>query len=110
LYRVTAIATPSTLPRQYVTQLNLFAGQLYLDSFPEYVELCTTIGRGLCTLSITLELSYLAAYGLFPWLPYDFALGALCNFASLADRRRGLDVASMLVTAPRCERSVVTPA
>lgn len=44
LYRVTATTTPSTLPRHYVTQLNLFAGQLYLDSFSEYVEVCTTLG------------------------------------------------------------------
>lgn len=44
LYRVTAIPTPSTLPRRYVTLLNLFAGQLYLGSFLEYVEVCTTLG------------------------------------------------------------------
>ncbi|KIW82284.1 hypothetical protein Z517_05311 [Fonsecaea pedrosoi CBS 271.37] len=44
LYRVTAMLTPSTLSRQYVYQLNLFAGQLYLDSFQEYVEVCTLLG------------------------------------------------------------------
>ena len=44
LYRVTAMATLSTLPRRYVTLLNLFVGQLYLDSFSEYVEVCDTLG------------------------------------------------------------------
>jgi hypothetical protein len=44
LYRVTAIPTPLTLPRQLVTQVNLFAGQLYLDSFGEYVEVCAILG------------------------------------------------------------------
>lgn len=44
LYRISAIPTPPSLPRKFVTQLNLFAGQLYVDSFTEYVEVCNTLG------------------------------------------------------------------
>lgn len=44
LYRTTAIPTPPTLPRRFMTQLNLFAGQLHLDSFQEYIEVCTALG------------------------------------------------------------------
>ena len=33
-----------SIPRTFIIQLNLFAGQLYLSSFTEYVELCDSLG------------------------------------------------------------------
>jgi len=33
-----------TLPRNLIIQLNLFAGQLYLSSYQEYVEVCQFLG------------------------------------------------------------------
>jgi hypothetical protein len=44
LYIASGIAAAPTLPHPFVTQLNLFAGQLYLGSFRDYVEVCTTLG------------------------------------------------------------------
>ncbi|KIW67539.1 hypothetical protein PV04_06783 [Phialophora macrospora] len=44
LYVVSGMPSSPRLPSHLVTQLNLFAGQLYLNSFKEYVEVCTTLG------------------------------------------------------------------
>lgn len=44
LYAVSGMPVLPTLPRRLITQLNLFAGQLYLGGFDEYVEMCTTLG------------------------------------------------------------------
>jgi hypothetical protein len=44
LYSVPARPIVATLPRNLIVQLNLFAGQLYLSSFKEYVEVCETLG------------------------------------------------------------------
>lgn len=46
LYTVTACtSSPAAAPSlRLALQLNLFAGQLYLDSFAEYVELCEYLG------------------------------------------------------------------
>ncbi|KAJ9607822.1 hypothetical protein H2200_007901 [Cladophialophora chaetospira] len=44
LYVVSGMATSPTLQPHFIIQLNLFAGQLYLDSFQEYVEVCTMLG------------------------------------------------------------------
>lgn len=44
LYSVPARPIVATLPRNLIVQLNLFAGQLYLNSFKEYVEVCETLG------------------------------------------------------------------
>ncbi|EXJ80680.1 hypothetical protein A1O3_06964 [Capronia epimyces CBS 606.96] len=44
LYVVSAVRELPILPPHHVTQLNLFAGQLYFKSFTEYVEVCTTLG------------------------------------------------------------------
>lgn len=35
---------PYSVPRSLIIQLNVFAGQLYLDSFEEYAELCDFLG------------------------------------------------------------------
>ncbi|RMZ83548.1 hypothetical protein DV738_g1146, partial [Chaetothyriales sp. CBS 135597] len=44
LYTISGMSTLPTVPSRFITQLNLFAGQLYLDSFKEYVEVCTMLG------------------------------------------------------------------
>jgi hypothetical protein len=44
LYTVPARPVTPTLPRRLILQLNLFAGQLYLGSFAEYVEVCRLLG------------------------------------------------------------------
>jgi hypothetical protein len=44
LYVVSRMSGMPTLPPHLITQLNLFAGQLYLRSFENYVEVCTTLG------------------------------------------------------------------
>ncbi|RMD42864.1 hypothetical protein DV735_g2274, partial [Chaetothyriales sp. CBS 134920] len=44
LYTVSGMSTLPTLPSHFIRQLNLFAGQLYFDSFKEYVEVCTMLG------------------------------------------------------------------
>lgn len=44
LYSVSARPEPPILPRHLIVQLNLFAGQLYLGSFEEYIELCDLLG------------------------------------------------------------------
>jgi hypothetical protein len=44
LYAVPARPGARVLPRRFVVQLNLFAGQLYLSSFMEYVEVCAFLG------------------------------------------------------------------
>ena len=44
LYTVPVRVGTPILPRCFVVQLNLFAGQLYLSSFMEYVEVCTFLG------------------------------------------------------------------
>ncbi len=44
LYTIPARPVARTLPSHLVVQLNLFAGQLYLSSFKEYIEICTFLG------------------------------------------------------------------
>ncbi|KAF2276055.1 uncharacterized protein EI97DRAFT_47175 [Westerdykella ornata] len=44
LYTVGRPLIPGSLSRNLVMQLNLFAGQLYLRSYREYVELCNFLG------------------------------------------------------------------
>lgn len=44
LYSVPALSEALVLPRFLVVQLNLFAGQLYLSSFREYIDVCTSLG------------------------------------------------------------------
>ncbi|KAK2624987.1 hypothetical protein QTJ16_005356 [Diplocarpon rosae] len=44
LYTVPARPAMPTMPRHLITQLNLFAGQLYFSSYPEYVEACQLLG------------------------------------------------------------------
>jgi hypothetical protein len=44
LYTVGRGFDPSYIPRSLIVQLNLFAGQLYFDSYREYVELCEYLG------------------------------------------------------------------
>jgi len=44
LYTIPAQPTTRIIPRQLIVQLNLFAGQLYLDSFDDYVEVCDMLG------------------------------------------------------------------
>lgn len=44
LYTVPARPVMPTLPRNLIIQLNLFAGQLYLNSYQEYVEVCQFLG------------------------------------------------------------------
>ncbi|KAK3293166.1 uncharacterized protein B0H64DRAFT_327170 [Chaetomium fimeti] len=44
VYTVPAAADPPVPPPELVTQLNLFAGQLYLRSYADYVRLCRYLG------------------------------------------------------------------
>lgn len=44
LYSVSGMLATPTLPPQFTIQLNLFAGQLYLDSFDKYIEVCNILG------------------------------------------------------------------
>ncbi|KAF2835464.1 hypothetical protein M501DRAFT_432682 [Patellaria atrata CBS 101060] len=44
LYTVPAQREARILPRRLLVLLNLFAGQLYLNSFTEYIELCELLG------------------------------------------------------------------
>ncbi|KAH6623091.1 hypothetical protein F5144DRAFT_623147 [Chaetomium tenue] len=44
VYTVPAVEDPPAPPPELVTQLNLFAGQLYLRSYAEYVRLCRYLG------------------------------------------------------------------
>lgn len=46
LYSVPARLEALIIPRDFVVQLNVFAGQLYLDSFEGYVELCNFLDFG----------------------------------------------------------------
>ncbi|KAG7285845.1 hypothetical protein NEMBOFW57_008139 [Staphylotrichum longicolle] len=39
-YTVPACAPPGAPPDSFITQLNLFAGQLYLRNYAEYVRMC----------------------------------------------------------------------
>ena len=44
LYTIPTRSGKLGMPRHLVMQLNLFAGQLYFDSFVEYVEVCNMLG------------------------------------------------------------------
>ena len=44
LYTVPAGRAAFILPRSLIVQLNLFAGQLYLSSFREYIKVCSLLG------------------------------------------------------------------
>jgi hypothetical protein len=44
LYTIPAQANRRVIPRVLVVLLNLFAGQLYLGSYKEYVEVCQLLG------------------------------------------------------------------
>ncbi|KAH6883450.1 hypothetical protein B0T10DRAFT_609155 [Thelonectria olida] len=44
LYFVSKRRTKATVPRGVITHLNLFAGQLYLSNFDDYVRVCDALG------------------------------------------------------------------
>ncbi|TGJ86351.1 hypothetical protein E0Z10_g2449 [Xylaria hypoxylon] len=44
LYTVPEVHKDREIPRRFITALNLFAGQLYLSSFDEYIEICKFLG------------------------------------------------------------------
>ncbi|KAI8631861.1 hypothetical protein F5Y19DRAFT_492813 [Xylariaceae sp. FL1651] len=44
LYTIPRKLADRTIPHSLVVELNLFAGQLYLDSFDEYIEVCRFLG------------------------------------------------------------------
>ncbi|KAI0441309.1 hypothetical protein F4803DRAFT_552197 [Xylaria telfairii] len=49
LHKLDLYAVPETLkgreiPRRLITELNLFAGQLYISSFDEYIDTCKFLG------------------------------------------------------------------
>ena len=62
LYTMGRSFVVGSVPRSLIVQLNLFAGQLYLRSYAEYVELCDFLGlawsvakdgqlvRGMCSI------------------------------------------------------------
>jgi hypothetical protein len=54
LYNIGCNFTPNSVLRCLTTQLNLFAGSLYLRSLAEYNELCDFLGL-LRTLKVKLE-------------------------------------------------------
>ncbi|KAH9906006.1 hypothetical protein F4778DRAFT_802433, partial [Xylariomycetidae sp. FL2044] len=44
LYTIPSCLCERSIPRPLIVELNLFAGQLYLDSFEEYKEVCNFLG------------------------------------------------------------------
>lgn len=44
LYTVSGTRRKTSIPRQWTLQLNLFSGQLYIQSFDEYVKICEMLG------------------------------------------------------------------
>ncbi|KAH6974679.1 hypothetical protein EDB80DRAFT_830861 [Ilyonectria destructans] len=44
LYTISQTKNCDTIPRGLIAQLNVFAGQLYLSSYSDYVELCGSLG------------------------------------------------------------------
>ncbi|KAF2019066.1 hypothetical protein BU24DRAFT_439393 [Aaosphaeria arxii CBS 175.79] len=57
LYNVGREFDPDSVPRSMTLQLNLFAGQLYLRSYEEYVELCDHLGLAHAAAEYDQELS-----------------------------------------------------
>ena len=55
LYNISAHMTRLTVPRALVIQLNLFAGQLYIDSREDYHEICKFLG--LSTRAVTEQMT-----------------------------------------------------
>jgi hypothetical protein len=54
-HTISAEATSPSLPRELAIQLNLFAGQLYINSYDDYKEVCKFLG--LCDFALTDEMS-----------------------------------------------------
>ncbi|KAI0468184.1 hypothetical protein F4859DRAFT_517375 [Xylaria cf. heliscus] len=44
LYTVPETLKDRRIPRRFITELNLFAGQLYITSFDEYIDICKFLG------------------------------------------------------------------
>ncbi|KAI0458811.1 hypothetical protein F5B21DRAFT_369579 [Xylaria acuta] len=44
LYTVPEALRDRGIPRQFITELNLFAGQLYISSFDKYIDICKFVG------------------------------------------------------------------
>ncbi|KAI0551021.1 hypothetical protein F4679DRAFT_572663 [Xylaria curta] len=44
LYTVPEALKDREIPRRFITELNLFAGQLYISSFNEYIDICKFLG------------------------------------------------------------------
>ncbi|KAM0416006.1 hypothetical protein ACHAPT_013033 [Fusarium lateritium] len=44
LYTVPSRPVPEVIPKSLISHLNLFAGQLYLSSFDDYIHLCDSLG------------------------------------------------------------------
>lgn len=54
-HTISAQAGPFTVPRRLAIQLNLFSGQLYINSYEDYGEICSFLG--LLTVALTKEMS-----------------------------------------------------
>jgi hypothetical protein len=55
LFTVSANATPPSIPRALSAQLSLFAGQLYITTYDDYLEICQFLGLSARILSRNME-------------------------------------------------------
>jgi hypothetical protein len=78
LYTIPQTRNRDTIPRGLIAQLNVFVGQLYLPSYSDYVELCSSLGLAWKAADESIAL------GPDGFIPLDSTAGSFGNKSGLS--------------------------
>ncbi|KAH7237856.1 hypothetical protein B0J15DRAFT_406276, partial [Fusarium solani] len=97
LYTIPQTRNRDTIPRGLIAQLNVFAGQLYLSSYSDYVELCGSLGLAWKAADESVTL------GPDGFIPLDSTAGSSSNKSGLSKSPVGFLKILMSTIRQECE-------
>ncbi|KAM6508481.1 hypothetical protein FALCPG4_018328 [Fusarium falciforme] len=97
LYTIPQTRNRDTIPRGLIAQLNVFAGQLYLSSYSDYVELCGSLGLACKAADESVTL------GPDGFIPLDSTAGRSSNKSGLSKSPVGFLKILMSTIRQECE-------
>ncbi|KAH7114591.1 hypothetical protein EDB81DRAFT_702529 [Dactylonectria macrodidyma] len=97
LYTIPQARIRDTIPRGLIAQLNVFAGQLYLSSYSDYVELCGSLGLAWKAADESITL------GPDGFIPLDSTAGSSNNKSGLSKSPVGFLKVLMAKIRQECE-------
>ncbi|PHH79060.1 hypothetical protein CDD80_5691 [Ophiocordyceps camponoti-rufipedis] len=98
LYTIPQRNSQHSIPKAVITQLNLFAGQLYLSSWDDYVSVCEALGLAYTTADDSVRL------GPDGFIPKGSGSGTMVNKSGFSKSPVGFLRELMTKIRQRCER------